>query len=138
MRMAAHIAPPLASMASGHPIRLGGGAEELRQIVRAGGDPLTEKRTLKQSPTVSDLLDAYLLSESFEDKSEQTQKVDLGRIERHLRPLLGKRHAHLLTDNDIKKALTAIREGKTATKDQDGLAWARQGDRRQRHRADGD
>jgi integrase len=62
------------------------------------------------------LLDAYLLSESFEDKSEQTQKIDLGRIERHLRPLLGKRHAHLLTDNDIKKALTAIREGKTATK----------------------
>jgi integrase len=90
-------------------------AEELRDIVRAGGDPLTQKRTVKQSPTVGDLLDAYLLSERFQDKSDQTQKIDRGRIERHLRPLLGKRHAHLLTDNDIRRALVAIRNGKTAT-----------------------
>jgi hypothetical protein len=91
-------------------------AEELRQIVRDGGDPLTAKRNVKQSPTVGDLLDAYLDSQEFADKAPSTQSIDRGRIERHLRPLLGKRHAHLLTDNDIKKALAAIREGKTATK----------------------
>ena len=35
-------------------------------------------------------------------------------IERHFRPLLGKRHAHLLTDNDIRRALASIRDGKTS------------------------
>jgi len=83
-------------------------AEELRQIVRDGGDPLTAKRNVKQSPTVGDLLDAYLDSQDFADKAPSTQSIDRGRIERHLRPLLGKRHAHLLADNDIKKALAAL------------------------------
>jgi Arm DNA-binding domain len=89
-------------------------AEELRQVVRTGGDPLRQKRSTKQSPTVNDLLDAYLLSERHSDKAETTRKIDAGRIARHLRPLLGKRHAHLLTDNDIRKALASIRDGKTA------------------------
>ena len=89
-------------------------AEELRQIVRDGGDPLTAKRNVKQSPTVSDLLDDYLASQDFADKAPSTQSIDRGRIERHLRPLLGKRHAHLVTDHEVKRALAAIRDGKTA------------------------
>ena len=82
-------------------------AEEYRQTVRAGGDPLAGRRALKQAPTVSDLLDAYLDSEAFKDKAASTQAIDRGRIERHLRPrLLGRRHSHLLTSNDIKRALS--------------------------------
>jgi integrase len=61
------------------------------------------------------LLDAYLLSEAFKEKAVTTQAIDRGRIERHLRPLLGKRHAHLLTENDIRRVLASIRDGKTAT-----------------------
>ena len=88
-------------------------AEDYRQLVRAGGDPAAQKRALLEAATVGDLLDAYLASESFKDKAASTQAIDRGRIERHLRPLLGKRHAHLLTENDIRRALAAIRDGKT-------------------------
>ena len=88
-------------------------AADYRELVRAGGDPAGQKRALLEAATVGDLLDAYLNSESFKDKAASTQTIDRGRIERHLRPLLGKRHAHLLTDNDIRRALAAIRDGKT-------------------------
>jgi integrase len=89
-------------------------AEDFRQIVRNGGDPLGAKRALRQSETVGDLLDAYLASQDFADKAASTQAIDRGRIERHLRPIFGRRHAHLVTDHDVKRALAAIREGKTA------------------------
>ncbi len=89
-------------------------AEDYREAVRAGRDPLADKRALKEAPTVSEILDAYLASESFKDKAASTQRVDKGRIERHLRPLLGSRLAHLLNSEDIKRTFNAIREGKTA------------------------
>ena len=89
-------------------------AEDYRQMIRAGGDPLGAKQALKESATISDVLDAYLASDDFTSNSPLTQRYDRGRIERHLRPLLGKRHAHLLTESDVKKAHAAIRDGKTA------------------------
>jgi integrase len=89
-------------------------AEDYRQIVRAGGDPLGAKQALRASATVRNVLDAYLASEDFANKTPITQAIDRGRIERHLRPLLGKKLAHLLTDEDIKRAQKDIREGKTA------------------------
>ena len=88
-------------------------AADYRELVRAGGDPAGQKRALLEAATVGDLLDAYLASESFKDKAASTQAIDRGRVERHLRPLLGKRHAHLLTENDIRRVLAAIRDGKT-------------------------
>ena len=42
-------------------------AEDYREIVRHGGDPLGAKRALRESATVSDILDAYLASEAFEE-----------------------------------------------------------------------
>jgi Arm DNA-binding domain len=89
-------------------------AEEYREMVRSGRDPLAEKRALKEAPTVDQILDAYLDSESFKDKALSTQRIDRGRIERHLRPLLGRRDAHSLNNEDIKRTFKAIREGKTA------------------------
>jgi integrase len=89
-------------------------AEDYRTAVRKGRDPLVEKRALKEAPTVGEILDAYLESESFKDKAASTQAVDRGRIERHLRPLLGRRHAHSLRQEDIRRTLNAIREGKTS------------------------
>jgi integrase len=89
-------------------------AENLREAVRGGRDPLAEKRALKEAPTVGEILDAYLASESFKDKAASTQAIDRGRVERHLRPLLGRRHAHSLGTEDIKRAFNAIRDGKTA------------------------
>jgi integrase len=83
-------------------------AEDHRDAVRAGRDPLADKRALKEAPTVGEILDAYLAS-SFKDKAPSTQRVDKGRIERHLRP-----HAHSLDSEDIKRTFNAIREGSTA------------------------
>jgi integrase len=106
-------------------------AEEYRDIVRKGGDPLAERRALQESPTVNDLLDAYLESESFKEKATSTKAIDRGRIERHLRPLLGRKHVHLVTSNDVKRALAAIRDGKTyadVKTGKRGLARVRGGD----------
>jgi len=89
-------------------------SEDYREAVRAGRDPLADKRALKEAPTVGEMLDAYLASESFKDKAASTQRVDKGRIDRHLRPLLGRRLAHSLSSEDIKRTFNAIREGKTA------------------------
>jgi Arm DNA-binding domain len=90
-------------------------AEDYREAVRGGRDPLAEKRALKEAPTVAEILDAYLASECFKDKAPSTQAIDRGRIERHLRPLLGRKHAHSLGAEDIKRTFNAIRDGKTAT-----------------------
>lgn len=89
-------------------------AEDFRESVRAGRDPLADKRALKEAPTVGEILDAYLQSESFKDKAVSTQAVDRGRIARHLRPLLGRKHAHALSQEDVKRAFNAIRDGNTA------------------------
>lgn len=88
-------------------------AEELRQQVRAGSDPLATRRTFKDSPTLSDVLDAYLESDPYKAKTTTTQAIDRGRFDRHLRPLLGNKRAYLLSETDIKRALVAIREGRT-------------------------
>jgi integrase len=89
-------------------------AEDYREIVRHGGDPLGNKRALRDSATVNDVLDAYLASVEFQDKAEVTKAIDRGRIERHLRPLLGKKYAHLVTESDVKRAFNSVRDGKTA------------------------
>jgi integrase len=89
-------------------------AQDYRDAVRGGRDPLADNGILKEAPTVGELLDAYLASESFKDKAASTQAIDRGRVERHLRPLLGRGHVHSLGTEDIKRAFNAIRDGKTA------------------------
>ena len=88
-------------------------AEHKHRVVH-GSDPLSEKRALRASATVNDIIDAYLASDEFADKAEVTKATDRGRIERHLRPLLGKRHAHLITSKDVRRAFNEIRDGKTS------------------------
>jgi hypothetical protein len=61
------------------------------------------------------VLDAYLASERFAAKAPSTQAIDRGRIERHLRPLLGRTHVHTLTPGGVERAFAAIRVGRTAT-----------------------
>jgi integrase len=90
-------------------------AEEYRQVVRAGADPLGDKQALRDAATISAVFDAYLLSEDFANKAAETQSHDRARIERHLRPLLGKKHPHLLTPQDVQRAQKAIAEGHTRT-----------------------
>jgi hypothetical protein len=112
-------------------------AEEYRSTVRDGGDPLGRKEALRQAPTIGDVLDAYLDSDAFQNKAPVTQAVDRGRIERHLRPLLGKKHAHLLSRQDVTRAQAAIAAGKTAVDVKTGPR-GRAGPRRRRRCPHGD
>ena len=90
-------------------------AEEAAAIVAAGGDPSEEKQRDRTAWTVNKLLDEYLKSGAFASKADTTRSVDRGRIERHLRPLLGKKILKELKPEDVRKAFSAIRDGKTAT-----------------------
>ncbi len=83
-------------------------------MVREGRDPLEERNQLRSAPTVTDLLDLYLQSERFLVKTDETRAIDRGRIERHLKPLLGRRHLHALTPGEVERAFAAIRDGRTA------------------------
>lgn len=89
-------------------------AQEMTEIVRNGGDPLEDKAATKAALTVGDLLDAYLSSEAFAEKAPSSRFTDQGRIENHLRPLLGKKFVEKLKTEDVKRARREIALGKTA------------------------
>ena len=89
-------------------------ASELHREVINGGDPMGHKQQRRNAITVNQLLDQYLASPTFAEKAESTRYVDRGRINRHLRPLLGSRFADKLSSDEIRKAQKAIAEGKTA------------------------
>jgi len=77
-------------------------------------DPLDDKQTTQKASSVNQLLDDYLLSAAFESKQLNTQSSDKGRINRHLRPTLGKLKVEQVTRDRVKRAFAEIRDGKTA------------------------
>lgn len=89
-------------------------AEEHRDSLKDGIDPLGAQQAKRKALTVNELLDLYLQSPQFARKAETTKAVNKGRIERHLRPLLGKTYVGELTRRAILKAHDDIRDGKTA------------------------
>lgn len=91
-------------------------AEAMAWDVRQGNDPLAEKRKHKDALTVAALLDLYMASPRYAEKAATTQAIGRGQIERHLKPLLGKRYAKDLTPDDVRRAYAAIRDGKTAAR----------------------
>jgi integrase len=96
-------------------------AEQARKIakdhafeVHAGRDPQGEKLADRKALTVNELLDLYVASSKFSENAEKTRATDRGRIDRHLRPLLGTQIAQTLTEDDLKAAHRDIVAGKTA------------------------
>jgi len=63
--------------------------------------------------TVSQLCDQYL-KEGCAAKKKSTLDTDKGRIERHIKPLLGKLLVRSVTSADIKRFVTDVVNGKTA------------------------
>lgn len=88
--------------------------EVLRTQVNIGIDPLAEREAARDALTVSEVLDAYLKSAHFAGKAESTRVIDNGRLERHIRPLLGKKVVEELTQDQVARAFADIRDGKTA------------------------
>jgi integrase len=90
---------------------------EAKQILgRAanGEDPALEKQDLKKRLSVAELCDQYLLH-GCGTKKASTLATDKGRIERHIKPLMGRKKVQDVTRADVKKFLQDIAQGKTAT-----------------------
>lgn len=100
---------------------------EARRIlgeVTKGSDPAAQKQEARKAETVADLCDAYLdaaevgriLTRRKIPKKASTLATDKGRIEQHIKPLLGSLKVAAVTRQDIKRFRDAVSEGLTATR----------------------
>lgn len=89
-------------------------AKEYQSQVFRGIDPLGEKEARKAALSINDLLDRYFESAKFEEKTKETQELDISRLTNHARPLLGKLKLEKVTKEHIRRAFADIRDGKTA------------------------
>jgi integrase len=89
-----------------------------------GADPAADKQSKRKAATVTELCDSYLadaqagrlLTRSKAPKKASTLVIDHGRIERHIKPLLGRRAVAAVTREDVEALLHDIAAGKTAGK----------------------
>jgi integrase len=99
-------------------------AQRLLGGVASKADPAAEKRAARNAQTVSDLCDLYLadaesgrlVTRRRAPKKQSTLETDRGRIERHIKPLLGRRSVASVTRDDIEVFMHDVAAGKTAGK----------------------
>lgn len=92
----------------------------LGQIAR-GGDPAEKRQLDYHAITVKELCTRYLadldqgliLGKGDRPKKASTITTDVGRIQRHIIPLLGSRRVKDVTKSDVARALRDIMRGKT-------------------------
>jgi integrase len=89
-------------------------ARDMRHTVDGGGDPVAIKEEARNAQTVSEMLNEYMESAKFAERTESTKYADRLRIERHLKPTIGKRMLLDLTTENVRHCFAAIRDGKTA------------------------
>ena len=83
-------------------------------------DPSARRKEARQAITVSELCDTYMNevrsmpSRRGKIKKESTLAIDKGRIEKHIKPLLGARAVISLKRPDIEKLQMDVAVGKTA------------------------
>lgn len=81
--------------------------------VAAGGDPSGDRKNARQAMTVSELADQYVAAMEQHWK-KNTQLSNRSQIERHIKPLIGRKRAADLTHMDVVKLQADITNGKTA------------------------
>jgi integrase len=97
-------------------------AQRLLGDVVKGADPAADKREVREAMTVAELCDQYLadatvgrlLTRRGQSKKASTLEIDKGRIERHIKPLLGRMAVAAVARADIERAMHGIADGKTA------------------------
>ncbi|MET3794949.1 hypothetical protein ABID37_005189, partial [Aquamicrobium terrae] len=112
----------------------------LGQVAR-GGNPAEDRALDRQAITVKELCTRYLadlekgliLGKRGRPKKASTVLTDMGRIQRHIIPLLGNRRVHDLTKSDITQTMKDIMAGKTRINEKtdkrgDRPRWGRYGD----------
>jgi integrase len=106
--------------------------QEARRIlgeVATGADPAAERRSARKATTVSELCSLYLadaeagrlLTRRKAAKKPSTLATDKGRIERHIKPLLGRMAVAAVRREDIEGFMHAVAEGETAARIKTGL-----------------
>lgn len=85
-----------------------------------GEDPAKEKQDEQRQINVAQLCDLYL-ENGVGTKKSSTIATDRGRIERHIKPLLGKKKVPAVTRADIKRFLQDVSNGKTSIDEKTGL-----------------
>lgn len=99
-------------------------ATAYRDAQRLGRDPASERDARKAVISVGELCDAYmdavptlLLRRARRPKKESTLRSDIGRIERHIKPLLGSLPVDAITRRDVVKFMNAVAAGATAQRE---------------------
>jgi len=98
--------------------------------VAAGGDPARDKSAKRKAATVADLCDRYLsdadagrlLTRRGTTKKARTLATDRGRIERHIKPLLGSLKVASVTREDVETFLHSVAAGDTRARVKTGKA----------------
>ena len=88
-------------------------AKRLLGLIASGKDPAERRATERKTLTVAELCDLYL-AEGATHKKPSTLKSDLGRIEHHIKPLLGRLRVDKVARADIERLLIDVKAGKTA------------------------
>jgi hypothetical protein len=88
-------------------------ARRLLGVAAAGEDPAGEKQKQRRALTLSELCDAYVRDRA-QLKKPSTISTDIGRIERHIKPLLGSRKITEIARADVQRFMQDIANGKTA------------------------
>jgi len=88
-------------------------AERYLAAAQLGHDLVAAERKMKTGLTVSQLCDEYIKL-GMGQKKPSTIATDLGRIDAHIRPLLGKKRISSVTRSDIERFLNDVAIGRTA------------------------
>lgn len=88
-------------------------AGRILAAVRQGGDPQAARSAARKELSVGELCDLYL-EEGAATKKASTLITDRARIERHIKPLLGRKGVSAVTEADIQRFIRDVAGGKTA------------------------
>ncbi len=113
-------------------------ARQLLGDVARKADPAAEKRAARKAQTISELCNLYLadaiagrlMTRRRSAKKTSTLATDRGRVERHIKPLLGRRTVGAVTREDVEAFMHDVAAGKTASRTKTkprGLARVRGG-----------
>lgn len=100
-------------------------AKDLFRLVAKGEDPAFTKRDARHDSaatiTVAEFCEEYMRDAEAgiatfrgRPKKQSTLKIDRGRIDRHIKPTLGRKFVREVTRQDVERAMHDIRLGKTA------------------------
>ena len=92
--------------------------------VADGADPAADNRAARTAKSITELCDLYLadaeagrlLTRRKAAKKPSTIATDRGRVERHIKPLLGRLTVAAVDRADIERFMYAVAEGETAAK----------------------